>query len=159
MKKANNETDYILIKAYTGSEWDACEFAVIHITNEWKAAMQKRLEAISAFKDDHTFYSHIYWDAPEGYYSQLTAEDKNYSITDELLGEYEEWCFVTIAENELQSFSVPENKLDTHQFCITKYGLGRFEAYGKHTGEGFYTADFDIASIIGTQSFSITAMC
>ncbi len=34
MKKVNNETDYILIKAHTGSEWDTCEFAVIHITNE-----------------------------------------------------------------------------------------------------------------------------
>ena len=153
MNRSNDVTDYILIKAYTSSEWDTCEFAVVHITNEWKATMQKRLELIAAFKEDYSFYSHIYWDAPEGYYSQLTAEDKDYSIIDELLDESEEWCFVTIGENELQSFSVPENKLDTHQLCITKYGLAFFKAYGKHTSEGFYTADFDIAVLIGAKDY------
>ncbi len=35
---------------------------VIQLTDEWKATMQKRLEAITAFKEDYSFYSHTYSD-------------------------------------------------------------------------------------------------
>jgi hypothetical protein len=119
----------------------------------------KGLETIKPFKDDYSFYSHTYWDAPEGYYARLTNEDEDYSITEEILGENEEWSFVTIVENELQSFSLPENRLDTHQLSITKYGDAHFKAYCKHTGESFYTADFNIAELIKTNDYAEQRKC
>ncbi len=51
-------------------------------------------------------------------------------------------------ENELENYPVPENRLDAYQLIITKYGTAQFKAYGKHTGEEFYTEDFDISLFV-----------
>jgi hypothetical protein len=39
MKKSIKPTEYFLIKAK--SEWDDCDFAIIHITEEWKKSKRK----------------------------------------------------------------------------------------------------------------------
>ncbi len=68
MQKSETPTEYVIIKAYTNSEWDSCGFAIIHVSDEWRTTMQKRFEAIEPFKEDYTFYNHSYRDAPEGFY-------------------------------------------------------------------------------------------
>jgi hypothetical protein len=34
MKTTAIPTSHILVKAYTGSEWDECDFAIIHLTED-----------------------------------------------------------------------------------------------------------------------------
>ncbi len=46
MKKSIKATEYLLIKAKTNCEWDNGDFAIIHITDDWKQTQQKRLEAV-----------------------------------------------------------------------------------------------------------------
>lgn len=45
MKILDKPTTHILIKANTNSEWDCCEFAVIHLSEEWKKLQATRFEA------------------------------------------------------------------------------------------------------------------
>jgi len=147
MKRSDQPTEYIFIKAYTNSEWDYCDFAIIRITEQWRTVMRKRLNLLEPFKYDNSFYSHHYWDSPEGFYTNIVDEEDT-DITDLILKEDEEWAFVTLAENELNTFPVPENRLDTHQLVLTKFGSARFKAYGKHSGEEFYTEDFGIEEFV-----------
>jgi hypothetical protein len=36
MKLSDKPTAHVLLKAGTNSEWDNCNFAIIHITEDWK---------------------------------------------------------------------------------------------------------------------------
>lgn len=40
MKRSNEPTGYIAIKAETTGEYDECNFIVIHITREWQSGCQ-----------------------------------------------------------------------------------------------------------------------
>ena len=147
MKRSDQPTEYIFIKAYTNSEFDYCDFVIIHITEQWRGVMRKRLNLLEPFKSDSSFYSHHYWDSPEGFYTNIVDEEDN-DITDLILKEDEEWAFVTLAENELDTFPVPESRLGTHQLVITTFDSARFIAHGKDNGEEFYTADFSMEEFV-----------
>lgn len=147
MKRSDQPTEYIFIKAYTNSEWDYCDFAIIRITEQWRTVMRKRLNLLEPFKYDNSFYSHHYWDSPEGFYTNIVDEEDT-DITDLILKEDEEWAFVTLAENELDTFPVPESRLGTHQLVITTFDSARFIAHGKDNGEEFYTADFSMEEFV-----------
>ncbi len=56
MKTTDKATAYLLVKANTNSEWDSCEFAIVHITDEWKREQAKRLEAVKPFAEDYNFH-------------------------------------------------------------------------------------------------------
>ena len=47
MKRSDQPTEYIFIKAYTNSEWDYCDFAIIRITEQWRTVMRKRLNLLA----------------------------------------------------------------------------------------------------------------
>jgi hypothetical protein len=141
MKRSDQPTEYVFIKAYTNSEWDNCDFAIIHLSPQWCAEMSKRLTLLQPFIDDDSFFSHCYWDRPVGFYTNIMDDD----ITDHILNEGEEWVFVSFADNKPIAFPEPENALSTHELVLTKHGSAWFTALGKHTGEEFYTASFDAA--------------
>jgi len=147
MKRSDQPTEYIFIRAYTNSEWDYCDFAIIHMTKQWRTVMLKRLNLLEPFKDDSSFYSHHYWDSPKGFYTNIVDEEDT-DITDLILKEDEEWVFVTLAENELDTFPVPESRLGTHQLVLTTFDSARFIAHGKDNSEEFYTADFSIEEFV-----------
>ena len=43
MKLSDKTTAHILVKANTNSEWDNCEFAIIHLSEEWKKEQNKAI--------------------------------------------------------------------------------------------------------------------
>jgi hypothetical protein len=145
MKRTNNKTDYILMRANTISEWDDCDFAIIHITNEWVQLLEKRLHAINPFTGDNSFYHLSYWESPEGFYKN---PDDEMQSADEILHANEDWCFVLLEENELEKFPVPENSLDAQQLMVDRYGNASYKAYGKYSNEEFYTADIKITALL-----------
>ena len=147
MKRANQATEYIFIKAGTADEYDYCDFAIIKLTDQWQSDMRKRLALLEPFKADSSFYSHHYWDQPEGFYTNILNYEGE-DIVPIILREREEWAFVTLEENELETFPVPESRLSTCQLVLSKYGTARFTAYGKHTGEIFWTEDFDAEALV-----------
>ncbi|HBC37840.1 hypothetical protein [Limibacterium fermenti] len=151
MKKATNITDYILVKAYTDSEWDECHFAIIHCTKEWKEKMKQCLQAVQQFTEDYNFCSLNYYDTAVDFYR---TDEEEHTDIDTLLGE-KDWTFVELEENEQETFLVPENRLDTYRLHLYRNGTAMYSAYGKNTGEEFYTEEFSVSQILNYHQQTI----
>lgn len=143
MKISDKSTAHILIKANTNSEWDCCEFAVIHLSEEWKKLQATRFEAVKPFTDDHTFQSIRFYCTSVTFYQ--SGGDGTPDI-EELLAD-KDWAFVEIDEDELDELTPPENRLDFYVLEIHRDGNARYKAYGKHTNEEFWTSEFSLQQI------------
>lgn len=144
MKTSLNPTEYLLIKAMTNSEWDDCDFAIIHITDEWKKTQKKRLEAVKPLENDYD----LKW---------LNYADTNvefFRLSEEHHPEVEEWLsersriFIELEKNDLKELLQPENRLNCYQMQVFKNGNAIYNAFGKHTGEEFWTEEFSLTSLI-----------
>jgi len=142
MKRVEHSA-YLLVKAYTDSEWDNCDFAVIHISTEWKQCMRERLAKAQSFKDDKGFYYLTYSGSPENFY-----EDGDILSADDILAGDEDSCFIELEEISLDSLPLPESRLHIYQMVIDSDGLMKYKAFGKHTGEEYYTAEFSLTGIL-----------
>lgn len=147
MQQSNRISEYVIIRASTNSDWDVCDFALIHVTDEWRSSLSKRLKAIEPFKVDDTFYNHTYWECPEGFY-QLPDDENAASAIEDILDCQREWNFVELNEDEIRNFLKPANQLDIFELIITGDGYARFVAQGKHTEEQFWTEKFEVSAMI-----------
>jgi hypothetical protein len=145
MKKANRNTEYILLRAFVNSEWDKCSCAIIHVTNEWIHTTQKRIDATIPFGDDTNFYHLSYWDSPKGFYKDPVCKGQN---ADEIIGHNGDWCFIELCEGEPDNLPVPENYLGSYQLIVNKDGWVCYKAYGEYSGEEFYTFDLKLSDIV-----------
>lgn len=144
MESTTNNTGYVLIKARTNSEWDTCEFAIVHITEDWKKEQAKRLEAVQPFAGDYSFQSLNYYDTAVDFYK--AGADDHPDI--EALLEGKEWAFVALLEGEQENLAIPENRLDCYRLVVYGSGNAVYKAYGKHTSEEFWTEEFSLAQLI-----------
>ncbi|MGN6490605.1 MAG: hypothetical protein ACTHLE_01315 [Agriterribacter sp.] len=144
MKNALNNTGYLLVKAGTNSAWDNCVFAIVCLTENWKKEQAKRLEAAKLFAEDYTFHSLNYFDTAVDFY---TSAGDNEPDIKAMLGK-KEWVFVELGDNEWDAFPVPENALDCYELVVYSNGNARYKAYGKHTGEEFWTEEFSLTQLI-----------
>jgi hypothetical protein len=151
MKTTSQPTDYILIKAQANSDWDECHFALIHCSQEWKEQTQQRLKTVQFIESEIGFVSLNYCDTAVDFYR--TDEDDLPEI-ETILGE-KNWSFVELDENEQETFLVPENRLDTFRISLYRYGTAMFSAYGKHSGEEFWTAEFSVSAILNHHQQAI----
>lgn len=144
MKISTIKTEYILVKAYTCSEWDTCDFAILKIDKNWEEQIQKRLKLAHFIEDMNDFVSVLFRDSTASFYA--TNEDSTPHI-DTLLGD-KNWQFVTFEKNETNHFNTPTSTLNLYQMVICKGGNAYFQAFGKHTGEEFYTDDINLNQLI-----------
>lgn len=144
MKISDKPTADILIKARTDSEWDSCDFALVHISDEWKKLQAERLEAVKPFKDDYNFQSMRFYSYSAEFYQSGGDEMPD---VEELLGD-KDWSFVELDEDEQDKFTSPENRLDFYKIVIHRDGDARYEAFGKHTNEEFWTNEFSLPQLI-----------
>lgn len=144
MKKSVKVTEYLLIKAMTNSEWDNGDFAIIHITEDWKQSQQKRLEAVKIVENDYD----LKW---------LNYADTNvefFRFSEEKYPEVEQWLsesnriFIELEKDDLKKFLQPENNLNCYQMQVYKNGNAICNAFGKHTGEEFWTEEFTLSELI-----------
>lgn len=147
MKTSDKPTVNILIKADTNSEWDCCEFAIIHLSKEWKKLQATRLETVKPFTDDYTFQSIRFYSTSVEFYQH---NDERTPDIEELLAD-KDWAFVEIDENELDKLTPPENSLDFYTLEIHRDGNARYKAYGKHTNEEFWTNKFPLQQLTGQK--------
>lgn len=146
MNASNKPTAYLLLSAYTGSDWDCCEFAIVHISEKWKETQRKRLEAIQLYADDYCLCSFNYYDTAVDFYY---ANDERSPNIDKIL-DGQRWAFVEFDEGEPETFCVPESRLDCHRLVLHRDGTAKYSAYGKHTDEEFWTDDIDLNAICNT---------
>lgn len=145
MRTSDKPTADILIRARTNSEWDCCEFAVIHLSEEWRIQQTKRLEAIKPFADDYNFQSIRFYDGSVEFFQ--SGDDGEPDI-EELLAD-RDWVFVELDDDELDKLTQPENSLDFYKIVIHRDGDARYEAFGKHTNEEFWTNAFSLPQLTG----------
>lgn len=144
MKLLEQPTEYLLVKANTTSVWDDCEFAIIHITEQWKEEQTKRLELLKPLKDNLRFLSMNYHDTAVDFYRVDENECPN--IEEMLAGKT--WSFAEFDEGERQKLTPPENALYCYQMRVYQRGTAIYSAYGKHTSEEFWTEEFPLTQII-----------
>lgn len=145
MKTTDKATAHILVKANTNSEWDNCEFAIVHLSEQWKKEQAQRLELVKPFAEDFNFQSLNYYDTAVDFYR--TGEEDQPDIETMLAGK--EWVFVELNEEEQEAFAVPENRLDCYRLVVYRSGNALYKAYGKHTSEEFWTEEFSLHQLIG----------
>ncbi len=144
MKTTDKATAHLLVKANTNSEWDNCDFAIIHITEEWKKEQQKRIAFLKPLQGDCHFQSMYYYDTAVDFYR--TGEGDQPDI-EELLGD-KDWVFVELDEDEQQRLTPPENRLDCYRIVLQADGTGYYKAYSKYNSEEFWTEDILLTQII-----------
>lgn len=135
MKISEIPTEHIMVNAKTNSEWDWCDFAIIHISQEWKKEQRKRLDNIKPFSDDYLLLSMMYYDESITFFkddSEICPDSA------ELLDE-RQWAYIEIDENTIEKLSVPENRISAHSLHVFKSNCVIYQAFGKHTGEEFWT--------------------
>lgn len=124
MKVSDKPTVEILIRAKTNSEWDCCDFAVIHLSEEWRKLQATRLEAVKPFKDDCNFQSIRFYDGSVEF-------------------------FQSGLDDELDKLASPENRLDFFKIVIYRDGNAIYQVFGKHTNEEFWTNQFSLQQLTG----------
>lgn len=149
MKISQQPTNHILVKAYCQSEWDNCDFAIIACYGGWKERMQKRIDVARLFDNDDDLFSFRYSDYNAGFYVSKDGQPED------LLSEIENgagWVFVELEQGEEDEFQTPESRLDCHMLNLYIDGTGAYTAYGKHTGEEYYTESLPFAEIINQMN-------
>lgn len=140
MKISLNPTEYLLIKAMTNSEWDECGFAIIQITEDWKRTQKKRLETVKTVENDYDLKGLNYADTNVEFFK----------FSEELYPQVEEWLsersriFIELEKDDLKKMLQPENSLNCYQMQVYKNGYAIYKAFGKHTGEEFWTEEFSL---------------
>ena len=139
---------FIIVKAFTDSDWDYCDYALIRLDgSNTIGKIQEQQKAISNLMNDSRgimnsfckmcFYTHIvdFYCFDE---EIITEEETN----------LEKPYIIDLSEEQLQKLLTPEARLELHKYELYSYNSLRFTAYGKYSGDEFYTDDFDIVSLI-----------
>lgn len=147
MERSLKASEYFILKATTSSLCDNVDFAIVHLTTAVLANLQQRLTNVHAFKNDSTFRNLVYWDSPLGYFGNPI----NTPFTATILNKYEDWTFVNLTEEELETFPVPKNSLEAHQLMISSHGYASFKAISKHTHEAYRTEWFSITDVLSAH--------
>ena len=145
MKRVEH-SDYILIKAVSAGEPGDCDFAIIHITQQWKDLQQRRLEIVNLLSGEANFFYLSYWSNPEGFYKN--GEDVTQRASSLLQGD--SWCFIEYTQNESENHETPENIEALCLIHIYADGKANYIAYSKNETGEFITDDFKIADLLKT---------
>ncbi len=147
MQLSDTPTGHILVKARTNSEWDDCDFAIVRLSGNWKQKQFGRLDAArTVAAGDPSFLCLTFYDSSADFYRESDENDR--PAVSELLKD-RVWAFVEIGEEELKHLTPPENTLGCYRIAIYGNGDARYKAYGKHTGEEFWTSDLPLPEILG----------
>jgi len=144
MNISDKPTNRILARAHTDSEWDSCDFAIISISEAWRKTQFERLEAITPFANDLSFFSLHFFDGAADFYQH---GDDGLPDIDELLGD-NEWAFVELTQEEQDNLTPPESTLDCYEMVLYKDGDAKYTAYGKHTDKEFWTTELPLRKIL-----------
>ena len=144
MKLSKERTGNIIVKAWTNSEWDSCNFAIIGISEDYLQALVLRSEAANKLSEMDRFVSMKFVDGHADYY--ILPEEDNEVLEDFRAGK-EDWSYISITQEEIDELSKPEQYVDCGVSVFDKYGCVRYSACGKHTGEDFYTSEIVISQL------------
>lgn len=144
MKFSEKPTDNILVTANCNSEWDNCDFAIISGGKAWTEWLQARLEVTRKIQEYDDFCCLKFFDFNVKFY--ISNEGDQEEILEKI--KEKSWAFIELEDGEEEKFSVPENRLDCHTISLFTNCSGKYIAYGKHTGEEFYTDSIPFTDVL-----------
>ena len=117
----------LLIKAFTGSEWDNANLIVVDINKEVLDTIKNYIKLTKSVRDIDWFATVTFW-----------HEFDVFDDSDEAnpFDETKDWKVVS--EITEMSLLEPEQVMSEHQIALYNYGFG-FKCWGKHTGEEFWS--------------------
>lgn len=141
MKISDTPTDKIIVKAYTNSEWDKCEFAVITLKEGFFEWLQKSVKiATSIALEDRYFYEISFLENKSitNFYFLNEEEKPDLSFLEE---NDKDWAFVELSSEEEISFFEPEDRIICRKIIFDKYGYFYVKAFGKYSEDEFFTEE------------------
>lgn len=133
MKIVNEYTGYIAVQAYTNSEWDTVNAAILQVSDADIIRWGILDKSARGLKDSNTYdFAYI------AFYDSVDFVNIDEDIEDNKL------YHIEIGKNQL---SYPDQKLDTYMVKFFGDGTMEFLAYGKNTGDEFYTDRIDIEEL------------
>lgn len=142
MKISDKPTGHILIKANTDSEWDCCDFALIHLSEKWRELQAERLIAVKPFAENYSFSTINFYDASVNFYRTGEEEPEIENLLTD-----KDWAFVKLDDDETDRLTLPESRLDCYRLVIYRDGNAKYEALGKYTNEEFWTNEFPLQQL------------
>ncbi len=140
-----------MIKADTNSEWDSCDFVLLHLTPDYISMLRERVSLAIRLAETADLYYLTFSDGPKGWYKypidnscqESTDEDETDAWKE--LPDNQEWAFIDLQDHsELTSVNRPQQKLNILQMNVFTNGDIRFIAFGEHSDERFWTARFSL---------------
>ena len=144
MQLSDKPTSHILVRAYTDSEWDSCDFAIISLSEGWRKTQPERLRAIKQVENTPSFLSIQFFDGAADFYR---SGDDGLPDINGLLGD-NKWAFVELTQKEQDNLTPPESSLNCYKMVLYKDGEAKYTAYGKHTSEEFWTTVLPLRKIL-----------
>lgn len=122
--------NYILIRAYTQSQWDNVDFALIPFNGTLITRLAVLVDKAKELQNDFgTNEISIYSDEADFF-----VDDGNLPFE---LPKEDEYKIVTLTDKAFGKLKRPES-INGGQVSISSYGSITFKASGKHTGEEFW---------------------
>ena len=149
MKISQKPTEYILVRATVQSEWDSCNSCLVCVRDSYlKRYRQWNDKATQQESADSNFLYSCYTEDSEFLYLKNTDPEWNTieNLADEI-PDNKHWMFVEVEDKD-EELGVPQQKIQSHM--VKMYGKSDmcFVAYGKNTGEEFFTETISLADII-----------
>lgn len=148
IKINEGRTDWLLVTAQVQSEWDFCTHCLIEIGPNTIENWKKFDEIATELRTEHTgtFHCLTIWE-----YSDFVnmVDDKDVEIIPRDSHSYIDFI-AEMGEDTMEDFihnNKGEQKVDCHQIKFYGNGIIKFIAYGKHTGEEFYSDDVNINTL------------
>ena len=89
MNISKTPTTHLLVRAYTNSEWDSCDFALITLTEQWLEKVKKVAQQVSTLKSDPDFVNLSFYEARTDFYTLSDEEQPDLSFLEERT-----WAFI-----------------------------------------------------------------
>jgi hypothetical protein len=128
---------HLIVKAHTDSEWDSVSAALVELNDDSISKLRKIRNAVENFNTDGLSFNR----------ASFFFYGAEFKISES--GQYDEMeTSCTVVEDlDMSDYSDPESPIDSCTIDADKDSF-RFTAYGKHTGEKFYSEtvsfeDFD----------------
>ena len=80
MNISKTPTTHLLVRAYTNSEWDSCDFALISLTKQWLEKVKNVAQQVSTLKSDPDFVNLSFYEARTDFYTLSDEEQPDFIL-------------------------------------------------------------------------------
>lgn len=143
---------FIIVKAFTDSNWDYCDYALIRLDgSNTISEIQEQQKIIKNLREDSRKIMNSF--CKMCFYTNIVDF---YCFDEEIITEegtnLEKPYIIDLSEEQLQKLLEPEARLELYKYELYSYNSIRFTAYSKYSGDEFFTDNFDIVSLIKEET-------